>query len=90
MHISLAMDTTTIENGCVSFTDSFELREHKPLSKVGADGREETHTIGIELNNDEMSKLQYAKVPRGGVSLHNEEIVHGSMVIIQMDGGEHM
>ena len=77
---SLAMDPTTLENGCIAFLpNSFQLREHKPLSTVGIDGRQETHTIGIELNEDEINKLQYAKVPRGGVSLHNDKIVHGSM-----------
>ena len=27
---------------------------------------------------DEINKLQYAKVPRGGISLHNDKIIHGS------------
>ena len=76
---SLAMDETTIQNGCIAFLPNThnepKLREHKPLS----DGRKETHTIGIELNKDEINRLQYAKVPRGGVSLHNDKIVHGSM-----------
>eukprot|EP01084_Bolivina_argentea_P192646 330669_1 len=74
---SLAIDATTIENGCIAFLKENKpiIREHKPLS----DGREETHTIGIELNDNEISRLSYAQVPRGGVSLHNDKIVHGSM-----------
>ena len=76
---SLALDATTLQNGCIAFLpDSHKediLREHKPLS----DQRQESHTIGIELTKSEMNKLEYARVPRGGVSLHNDRIVHGSL-----------
>lgn len=75
---SLALDATTLENGCIAFLAGSHLeskvREHKPLSN-----REEAHAIGLELNEDEMKRLQYAQVPRGGVSLHNDRIVHGSL-----------
>merc|ERR1712228_346394 len=76
---SLALDATTMNNGCIAFLphSHFEdtLREHVPLS----DERKDSHTIGIELTDIEMNKLQYAEVPRGGVSLHNDRIVHGSL-----------
>ena len=75
---SLALDATTLENGCIAFLAGShresKVREHKPVSN-----REEAHAIGLELTDDEMSRLQYAKVPRGGISLHNDKIVHGSM-----------
>ena len=76
---SLALDATTLENGCIAFLpqshSESSLRAHVPLS----DERKESHTIGISLNEMEMNQLQYAQVPRGGVSLHNDRIVHGSL-----------
>lgn len=75
---SLALDATTLDNGCIAFLAGShresKVREHRPVSN-----REEAHAIGLELNDDEMSTLQYAQVPRGGISLHNDKIIHGSL-----------
>ena len=79
--ISLALDSTSLENGCIAFLPQSHLegqfRAHEPLSQLP--GRDGIHTMQIILNDREKNELEYALVPRGGISLHDEKIVHGSM-----------
>ena len=49
-----------------------KLRPHRPLRE----GREEGHAVVAEVADDEEMRL--AEVPRGGVTLHDEWVVHGS------------
>jgi phytanoyl-CoA hydroxylase len=73
---SLAMDTTTKENGCIRYVAGSGvdkvLRNHKPLGKTKADA----HAIALTLRDDE--EVSYAQVKRGSVSVHDEYVVHGS------------
>jgi phytanoyl-CoA hydroxylase len=74
---SLALDSTTLENGCIKYIpgsgSNKTLRSHKPLGK----NREEAHAI--QINVDESAEVvEYAQVRRGSVSIHDEYVVHGS------------
>jgi len=73
---SLALDSTTKENGCIRYVAGTGvekvLRHHKPLGKTKADA----HAIALTLRDDE--EVSYAQVKRGSVSVHDEYVVHGS------------
>ena len=49
-----------------------KLRPHRPLHE----GREEGHAVVVDVAADE--EIRLAEVPRGGVTLHDEWVVHGS------------
>lgn len=74
---SLALDATTIDNGCIKYVPGSgaakALREHKAL----ASGRAEAHAVRLEVN-EAVEGVEYAQVPRGDVSIHDEWVVHGS------------
>jgi phytanoyl-CoA hydroxylase len=73
---SLALDSTTKENGAIQFVvGSHKAQKVRPHKAAGAN-REDNHAISAPVYPDE--KIEYAIVPRGGVSIHNEYIVHGS------------
>jgi len=73
----LALDDTTIENGCVRFVSGShreaELRPHLPLH---AD-REQSHAL-IATVDEAREPLRPALLKRGDVSVHHERTVHGS------------
>mmetsp|Transcript_32846 Transcript_32846/g.53163 ORF Transcript_32846/g.53163 Transcript_32846/m.53163 type:complete len:246 (-) Transcript_32846:79-816(-) len=73
---SLALDTTTPENGCLLFVPGSgvgkELRPHVPLKN----NRDESHTIAIDVGDEEEQVHLEAK--RGDVTIHDEWVVHGS------------
>jgi len=73
---SLAIDKTSVANGCIRFASGTQLnkslREHKPLGKT----REEAHGIATYVGDDD--EVEYAELERGDVSIHDEWIIHGS------------
>ena len=73
---SLALDSTTIENGCIRYVPgsgkSKTLRNHKPIGG----SRSESHAIAASVGSDEI--IEYAQVRRGSLSIHDEYVVHGS------------
>jgi phytanoyl-CoA hydroxylase len=73
---SLALDATTRANGCLRFVPgshvSQTIRAHKPLHE----DRTKAHAIACQVGKDE--EVTYEEIPRGGVTIHNEYIVHGS------------
>jgi phytanoyl-CoA hydroxylase len=73
---SLALDSTTEENGCIRYIPGSgtakSLWPHKPL---GSD-RSESHAIVATVGAHE--DVQYAPVPRLSASIHDEWVVHGS------------
>jgi phytanoyl-CoA hydroxylase len=74
--LTLAIDDETAENGCIRYVPGSQkerkLRPHRPLAK----SREEGHAVVAEVAADE--EIRLAEVPRGGVTLHDEWVVHGS------------
>ena len=74
--LTLAIDDETAENGCIRFVPGSQkerkLRPHRPLAK----SREEGHAVVVDVGDSEVIRL--AEVPRGGVTLHDEWVVHGS------------
>ena len=74
--LTLAIDDETADNGCIRYVPGSQkdrkLRPHRPLAK----SRDEGHAVVAEVAADEVIRL--AEVPRGGVTLHDEWVVHGS------------
>ena len=74
--LTLAIDDETAENGCIRYVPGSQkerkLRPHRPLHE----GREEGHAVVADVADDE--EIRLAEVPRGGVTLHDEWVVHGS------------
>ena len=74
--LTLAIDDETAENGCIRYVPGSQkerkLRPHRPLHE----GREEGHAVVADVAYDE--EIRLAEVPRGGVTLHDEWVVHGS------------
>lgn len=79
---SLALDDATPENGCLQVVPGSHrepaLRPHRPAfrtdSKTGL--REQAHTLTVDLTANDVVK--FLPVRRGGITIHNERIVHGS------------
>jgi phytanoyl-CoA hydroxylase len=78
---SLALDDATVENGCLQVVPGShlepQLRRHRPSAwHTSPELREEAHTLTVELcAADAVVSLP---VRRGGITVHNERIVHGS------------
>ena len=74
--LTLAIDDETADNGCIRYVPGSQkerkLRPHRPLHE----GREEGHAVVVDVAADE--EIRLAEVPRGGVTLHDEWVVHGS------------
>ncbi len=78
---SLALDDATPENGCLVVVPGShlepKLRPHRPAAwSTSPELRAEAHTLSIELSPSD--RVVTLPVRRGGVTLHNERIVHGS------------
>lgn len=76
----LAVDHSTVENGCMRFvpatTQEDHLRPHAPVFG----GRGESHALGTELHDGD--KVVVSPISRGDCTVHNERVMHGS-------GGNH-
>ena len=72
----LAIDDSTLENGCMRFVPrmnkEFKLRPHKPVFG----GRGESHALGTELRADDV--VVPMPIKRGDCTVHNERVMHGS------------
>lgn len=74
--IWLALDDSTIENGCMRFvsgTHRGALRRHRPLH---AD-REESHALVADVD-EAVDVVECAQIRRGDVTVHDERVLHGS------------
>jgi hypothetical protein len=74
--IWLALDDSTIENGCMRFvsgTHRGPLRRHRPLH---AD-REESHALVADVD-EAVDVVECAQIRRGDVTVHDERVLHGS------------
>ena len=73
---SLAIDDSLVSNGCIRFIPgsglSNELRPHR----AAGSSRDESHTLVLDI--DESEPVEYLEVTRGGITVHDEWVVHGS------------
>jgi phytanoyl-CoA hydroxylase len=72
----LAIDNSTVENGCVQFVPGSHLekslRHHGPLHG----DRDKSHTLAATLTTSDLPKP--AELNRGDATVHHERILHGS------------
>jgi len=73
----LALDDSTVENGCMRFIPGShlepELRKHRPM----AGDREKSHTLVAEVD-ETVDQVRPAEIRRGDVTVHSERVTHGS------------
>ena len=71
----LAVDDSTIENGCMQFLPGSHresVRPHRPLTG----NREDQHTLVTDLRPGD--ELVAVEIRRGDITVHNEGVLHGS------------
>jgi phytanoyl-CoA hydroxylase len=71
----LAVDASTVENGCMQFLPGSHhepVRPHRPLHG----DREKSHTLVTDLRPDDV--LRPVEIARGDITVHNEGVLHGS------------
>lgn len=72
----LAVDDSTVENGCMRFVPATNreesLRPHAPVYG----GRGESHALGSDLRPDD--DVVVMPISRGDCTVHNERVMHGS------------
>ncbi|MBK8975626.1 MAG: phytanoyl-CoA dioxygenase family protein [Planctomycetes bacterium] len=75
--IWLALDDSTIENGCMRFVPGSHreptLRPHRPLHG----DRETSHTLVAEVD-EARDPVHCVEIARGDVTVHDERVLHGS------------
>jgi phytanoyl-CoA hydroxylase len=73
----LALDDSTIENGCMRFVPGShlepELRDHRPPHG----DREKSHVLAAQLD-PARDRIVPAEIRRGDVTVHHERVLHGS------------
>lgn len=79
MTFSLALDDADEENGCLKVVPGShrepKLRPHRPAF---SEDRDTGHTLVAEVDEEGRDQVQFLRVRRGDVTIHNERIVHGS------------
>jgi len=71
----LALDDSTIDNGCMQFLPGSHTEPVRPHRPAGA-SREEQHTLVTDLRPDD--HLVPVPIRRGDITVHNEGVLHGS------------
>ena len=71
----LAVDDSTLENGCMRFVPGSHREPVRPHRPAGA-SREEQHTLVTDLRDDD--HIVCVPIARGDITVHNEGILHGS------------
>ena len=71
----LALDDSTIDNGCMQFLPGSHVEPVRPHRPAGA-SREEQHTLVTDLRPDD--QLIPVPIRRGDITVHNEGVLHGS------------
>ncbi len=71
----LAVDDSTVENGCMQFLPGSHheaVRPHRPLHG----DRSASHTLVTDLGPDDV--MRPVEIRRGDITVHNEGVLHGS------------
>jgi len=72
----LAVDDSTLENGCMRFVPGSHreaLRPHRPLKN----DRGESHTLFCDVD-PQRDEIRPMPIRRGDITVHNERVLHGS------------
>ena len=72
----LAVDDSTIENGCMRFVPATDPRGAPAAACPVYGGRGESHALGTELRRDDV--VVTVPIARGDCTVHNERVMHGS------------
>lgn len=74
---SLAIDDSTVENGCLRYIPGSQLRKTiRPHVSIGK-SRDDAHALTIKVD-EEKEEIRYAPAKRGSITIHDEYVVHGS------------
>ncbi len=77
---SLALDDADLDNGCLRVVPGSnreeEIRPHQPVFRSTSGLRDEAHVLEVKI--EEQEEIAYLPVKRGGITIHDERIVHGS------------
>jgi phytanoyl-CoA hydroxylase len=71
----LAVDDSTVENGCMQFLPGSHREPVRPHRPAGA-SREEQHTLVTDLRPGD--RMVPVEIRRGDITVHNEGVLHGS------------
>jgi len=71
----LALDDSTVDNGCMQFLPGSHTEPVRPHRPAGA-SREEQHTLVTDLRPDD--RPVPVPIRRGDMTVHNEGVLHGS------------
>jgi phytanoyl-CoA hydroxylase len=71
----LAVDPSTIDNGCMQFLPGSHTEPVRPHFPLHGD-REKSHTLVTELRDRDV--MVPVEIERGDITVHNEAILHGS------------
>ncbi len=71
----LAVDDSTLENGCLQFLPGSNLEPVRPHRPLHGD-RSESHTLVTDLRPDDV--MRAVPIRRGDITVHGEGILHGS------------
>ncbi len=75
----LAVDDSTIDNGCMQFLPGSHLQPLRPHRPLHGD-RSDSHTLVTDLRDGDV--MRPVEIRRGDITVHNEGVLHGS-------GGNH-
>jgi hypothetical protein len=71
----LAVDESTVENGCMQFLPGSHREPVRPHRPAGS-SRAEQHTLVTDLRPDD--EMVHVPIRRGDITVHNEGVLHGS------------
>jgi phytanoyl-CoA hydroxylase len=71
----LALDDSTVENGCLQFLPGSNHEPVRPHRPAGTN-REEQHTLVTDLRDDDV--MRPVPIRRGDITVHDEGVLHGS------------
>ena len=73
----LAVDDSTVENGCMRFVPGSHLEESLRVHAPKGGDRADAHTLVSRIDEDR-DEVRLAPISRGDVTVHNERVLHGS------------
>lgn len=73
---SLAIDDSLLSNGCIRFIPDSGSEKKLRLHRSAQSTRDEGHTLVVDVDDSE--PVEHVEVKRGGITVHDEWVVHGS------------
>lgn len=72
----LAIDDSTVDNGCMRFVPGSHLEPLRP-HRARHENRSISHTLMTDVD-ETVDEIRYVAIRRGDITVHNEKVVHGS------------